>query len=147
MIPRRALVLGGLAAAAASAAGAQPSGGGSSSGASREQQRLTSAESYVPLPTMSVAVLVQSRASGTLVVDVGLDVPDAALRQRARGLQPRVVDALRSTLSTYVTAHYRDRTAPNPAELARLMQAAVDRTLGAAGTRLLIANILYQRRR
>lgn len=110
------------------------------------QQRLTSAESFMPMPTLSAAVLQRDSTRGTLVVDMGLDIPDSGLRNRAGANAPRLRDALRTALSTYATTYYRDRTAPDPTTLTRLMQQGVDRTLGAAGARVLLTNILYQRR-
>lgn len=131
--------LGGPAAAA----------GGSS--APREQapasrqDRLTSAETYVPLRTLSSSVLQRMSARGTLVVDMGLDIPDPELRRRAQLNAPRLRDALRTALATYATTYYRDRTSPDPAQLTRLMQQATDRSLGAPGARVLLVNIIYQR--
>jgi flagellar basal body-associated protein FliL len=125
---------------------------GGSSGASAQQQpatrqdRLTSAESYVPVPTLSAGVLQRMSTQGTLVVDMGLDIPDEELRLRARLNGPRLRDTLRTALATYASTYYRDRTAPDPQELTRLMQQAVDRTLGAGGARVLMVNIIYQRR-
>lgn len=139
---RAALFL--LFAALAGPAAAQPHGESGGGDASRESQRLTSAESYVPLPTLSTAVIVREAMRGTLVVDVGLDVPDVALRARAQGMQPRLVDALRTALSTYGSVYYRPRTAPDPDTMLRLMQTATDRTLGRPGARLLVANLIYQ---
>lgn len=128
----------------ASPAAAQPSG--EAHAPPDRQQRLTSAESYLPMPTFSAAVLQRMAARGTLVVDMGIDVPDEALRRRANANAPRLRDALRTALATYASTYYRDRTAPDPAVLARLMQQAVDRTLGVQGARVLLANIIYQRR-
>lgn len=110
------------------------------------QQRLTSAESYVPLPTLSAPVIQREATRGTLVVDMGIDVQDPELRRRAGAAGPRLRDALRTALATYATIYYRDRTAPDPTTLTRLMQQAVDRTLGAPGAQVLLTNILYQRR-
>ncbi len=125
-------------------------GGGGASSAQQQapatrQERLTSAESYLPMPTLSAGVLQRHANRGTLVVDMGLDVSDAALRQRARLNAPRLRDALRTALATYASTFYRDRTAPDPEELTRLLQQSVDRTLGAPGARVLLANIIYQR--
>jgi hypothetical protein len=146
-VSRRALWFGAFAAMAGSAHAA---GGGSSSSSQQapatRQERLTSAESYLPMPTLSAGVLQRQSTQGTLVVDLGLDVPDEDLRRRARLNGPRIRDALRTALATYANTYYRDRTAPDPAALARIMQQAVDRVLGAAGARLLLANIIYQRR-
>jgi flagellar basal body-associated protein FliL len=110
------------------------------------QERLTSAESFMPMPTLSAAVLQRHASLGTIVVDMGLDIPDAALRRRAQLNAPRIRDALRTALATYSSTYYRDRTAPDAATLARLLQHSVDRVLGAEGARVLLVNIIYQRR-
>jgi hypothetical protein len=109
------------------------------------QERLTSAASFVPQPTLSASVLLRHSARGTIVLDMGLDVPDAELRRRAQVNGPRIRDALRSALAVYANTYYRDRTAPDPADLTRLLQQATDRTLGAPGARVLLVNIIYQR--
>lgn len=140
---RRALLFSVFALAAGPALA---SGGSSEQAPATRQERLTSAETYMPLPTLSVSVLQRNSTQGTLVIDSGLDVPDEALRGRVRVNQPRIRDALRTAIATYANTFYRDRTAPNPTELTRLMQQAVDRTLGATGARVLLANIIYQRR-
>jgi hypothetical protein len=90
-------------------------------------------------------VLLRHSARGTIVLDMGLDVPDAELRRRAQVNGPRIRDALRSALAVYANTYYRDRTAPDPADLTRLLQQATDRTLGAPGARVLLVNIIYQR--
>jgi hypothetical protein len=137
---RRTVLALALLALAAPAA-AQPSG--QDSGRSRS---LTSAVTYLPLPTLSTTVVGRFTTSGMLVVDVGLDVPDQALRAQASAMAPRLRDALRTALSAYANAYYRDNTAPDPETIARLMQTAVDRTLGRAGARLLLSNVIFQRR-
>jgi len=127
------------------AASASGSSGAQQAPASR-QERLTSAESFVPIPTLSAGVLHRHSTAGTIVVDMGIDVPDASLRRRAQLNAPRLRDALRTALATYASTYYRDRTAPDPTALTRIMQQAIDRTLGAPGARVLLVNIIYQRR-
>lgn len=143
----RGLVL--LAMCAALCAGpAYGAGGGSApqqAPASR-QERLTNAPSYLPMPTLSAGVIQRNTARGAIVLDMGIDIADEALRERARLNAPRLRDALRTALATYASTFYRDRTAPDPDELTRLLQQAVDRTLGAQGARVLLVNIIYQRR-
>lgn len=147
-------VLAILAMCAALSAGpAIAAGGGSSAASSAQQQapasrqeRLTSAESFLPMPTLSAGVIQRNASRGTIVLDMGIDVLDADLRNRARLNGPRLRDALRTALATYASTFYRDRTAPDPDELTRLLQQAVDRTLGAQGARVLLVNIIYQRR-
>jgi hypothetical protein len=142
-----------LAMCAALGAGpAIAAGGGSSASAPAEQQapatrqdRLTSAETYLPMPTLSAGVIQRHATRGTIVLDMGIDIADADLRHRARLNAPRLRDALRTALATYATTFYRDRTSPDPDELTRLLQQGVDRTLGGPGARVLLANIIYQR--
>ncbi len=142
-----------LALAAALAGPASAAGGGSSSSSSTtaeqapatRQERLTSAESFVPMPTLSAGVLQRNANHGTIVLDMGLDVPDETLRRRAMLNAPRLRDALRTALATYSSTYYRSRTPPSPTELTRLLQQSVDRTLGAEGARVLLVNIIYQR--
>jgi len=99
----------------------------------------------MPMPAFQAGVLQRNINQGTIVVDMGLDIPDAALRRRAQLNAPRLRDAIRTALANYSSVYYRVRTAPSPTELTRQMQAAVDRVLGAPGARVLLANIIYQR--
>jgi flagellar basal body-associated protein FliL len=141
------LALGAALAGPASAAGSSSSSSSAQQQApATRQERLTSAESFLPMPTLSAGVLQRSATHGTIIIDMGIDVPDEALRQRARLNAPRLRDALRTALATYSSTYYRDRTAPDPDELTRLLQQAIDRTLGGAGARVLLVNIIYQRR-
>lgn len=145
---RARLLAVALFAALSAPAAASGSGGGSTpqQAPATRQERLTSAETYLPMPTLSAGVIQRQSTRGTLVVDMGLDIPDADLRRRAQLNGPRLRDALRTALATYANTFYRDRTAPDPAELTRQMQLAVNRVLGAQGARVLLANIIYQRR-
>jgi hypothetical protein len=145
---RAALVALILCLSAAPARAAEGHGGGGQQhdqGPASRQERLTNADSYMPIPTLSAGVLQRQSNMGTIVVDMGLDIPDADLRRHAQFNAPRLRDALRTALATYSSTYYRDRTAPSPDTLTRLMQQAVDRTLGAAGARVLLVNIIYQR--
>jgi flagellar basal body-associated protein FliL len=138
-----------LALCAASAAPAAASGSGSGApqqAPATRQERLTSAETYLPMPTLSAGVIQRNDNRGTIVVDMGLNIPDAELRRRAQLNAPRLRDALRTALATYSSTYYRVHTAPDPTELTRQMQVAVNRVLGAPGARVLLANIIVQGR-
>lgn len=143
---RSFLLVALLAATAGPAAASGGSSGSSAQAPASRQERLTSAESFVPVPTLSAGVLQRNATQGTLVVDMGIDVPDETLRRRAQLNAPRVRDALRTALATYASTYYRDRTAPDPTTLTRIMQQQIDRVLGAPGARVLLVNIIYQRR-
>ena len=143
---RSLLIVAAFAAVAGPAVASGSGGSGGGQAPASRQERLTSAESFVPIPTLAAGVLHRHSTAGTIVVDMGIDVPDEALRHRAQLNAPRLRDALRTALATYASTYYRDRTAPDPTALTRILQQSVDRTLGASGARVLLVNIIYQRR-
>ena len=113
----------------------------------KEQRRITSAETYVPAPTLSAPITANYVFAGLLVVDLGFDVPDAKLRTRVGVLQPKLTDAMRSALADYTYARFRPGGAPDPDRIESMLQQAADRTLGVAGARVLLANVMVQRGR
>jgi flagellar basal body-associated protein FliL len=137
------------AACAALCVGPALAAGGSEGGgqapASR-QERLTSADSWLPMPTLSACILNRTTTDATIIVDMGIDVPNETLRRHANANGPRIRDALRTALTTYANTYYRIHTAPDPATITRVLQQAVDQTLGAQGGRVLLVNIMFQRR-
>jgi flagellar basal body-associated protein FliL len=142
---RRGLLLSAFSALVgpAAAAGASPA---QEQVPATRQERLTSAESYLPMPTLTAGLLQRHSNDSAIVVDMGLNIPDEALRRRALLNAPRLRDALRTAISVYANTYFRDGTAPDPAQLSRLLQQATDRILGAPGAQVLLANIIYQRR-
>jgi len=133
-----------LAATPARAAESHGGGEGDAQQPATRQDRLTSAPSYLPMPPMQVSLL-QHNSTAMLALDMGIDVPSERLRQRANLNGPRLRDALLTALSTYANVFYRDHTQPDPTALTRLLQLAVDRTLGAPGAQVLLVNLTYQR--
>lgn len=139
------LLTGPALAATSHEGGASSSAGGDQAPASR-QERLTSADSWLAVPTLTACILNRDTLDATIIVDMGIDVPDATLRRHANANGPRVRDALRTALTTYANTYYRMHTSPDPATITRLLQQAVDQTLGAQGGRVLLVNIMFQRR-
>lgn len=144
-----AILAFGVVAAALAAAPARAADGGhddaSQQAPASRQERLTSAQSYMPIATLSAVVLQRFEPSGTFVVDMGIDIQNADLRRRADLNAPRLQAALRTALSNYANVYYRLRSEPDPTTLTRLFQQAVDRTLGVPGAQVLLVNIIYQR--
>jgi len=136
-----ALAVALLAAAPAYAAAAKPKGGVGDEAA----RRITMAESYLPQFGLSSTVSVDYVRAGMVMVDAGLDVPDAALRAKIEKARPRIRDALRTALAEYSNTHYRPGGAPDPDTIARMMQFAIDREVGQKGAKVLLANVMVQR--
>ena len=147
MLANRILIAAACTALCVGPALASGSGheGGEQAPASR-QERLTSADSWLPMPTLSACILNRTTTDATIIVDMGIDVLDATLRRHANANGPRIRDALRTALTTYANTYYRMHTSPDPATVTRLLQQAVDQTLGARGGRVLLVNIMFQRR-
>jgi hypothetical protein len=140
---RHRCVLSALCLGLAFAGPAQAAGGAAKSGdVGRTAQRLTSAESYVPLPTIVIGVRVSGGGLGVMSVDLGLDVPDQKFRQQASATMPRLRDAMRAAASDYALVAYRAGSPPDPERIAMMLQTAVDRALGKPGAKVVLANIL-----
>lgn len=138
-----ALVLAlSLAVAPAAFAASSKGKGGPNDEAAR---RITVAESYLPQFGLSATVSANYARAGMIMVDAGLDVPDATLRGKLAKAGPRVRDALRTALAEYANTHYRPGAAPDPDTIARMMQFAIDREAGQAGAKVLLANVMVQR--
>jgi hypothetical protein len=101
----------------------------------------------VTIPSISASISRNYRAVGMMVVDIGLDVPDAALRGRVAASMPRLRDAYRTAIADYSANRYEFQTVPDADTIARILQAATDRTLGVGGARVLLSSIMVQRGR
>jgi flagellar basal body-associated protein FliL len=108
-------------------------------------RRISAAESYIPQFGLSATVSANYSRAGMIMVDAGLDVPDAALRARLSKSGPRVRDALRSAIAEYANTHFRPGGSPDPDTIARMMQIAIDREVGQPGAKVLLANVIVQR--
>ncbi|MDX2234548.1 MAG: hypothetical protein NW200_08620 [Hyphomonadaceae bacterium] len=132
-------VLAGAGAFAESAAPRADAGKGAT--------RLSSAVSYVPLTPLTAATPAGRSIGGMIAVDFGLDIPDAKLRNRAIAMRPRLMDALRATVADYALTRVRPGAPPDPDQLSALAQAAMDRTMGGPGVKVLITNVMITERR
>jgi hypothetical protein len=111
----------------------------------RQAKRISASLNYVHGPTLVTAII--GRTGGprhSLTVEIGWDVPDAALRQRMALMRVRLVDSTRAALSDY-TLRLRGG-APDLDQISALLQRATDAVLGQAGARLLLANVVILQR-
>ncbi len=115
--------------------------------AGKGSTRLTSAVSYVPLPTINAATPAGRAIGGMLAVDFGLDIPDARLRTRAIAMRPRLMDSLRATVADYALTRVRPGAAPDPDQLSVMAQTAANRAMGTPGVQVLIVNVMITERR
>src|SRR5690606_5292092 len=124
-----ALTLGGLT-----------SGGMMLAGAARASSKAGGG-GYLPLPTATATVLRRDGRRGVMSVEVGLDVADAALLERARLSQPRLSAAYNELVR--IAAQRLLADAPPDVEwLAVALQHATDAILGRPGAKLLLGTVM-----
>ena len=105
------------------------------------EKRRSGGESFIQFPTLTAGLTRPDRSRGVLAIEAGLDVPDPALRARAVGLEPRLLDAYASFLDTYAPS-ISPGTPPDPGLIGAQLQRATDRVLGRPGARFLFGSII-----
>ena len=141
MISRR------LFAAVALLAAFTPLAHGAEGDSRTTQRRITSSEAYVPTASLSAAITRDYRFAGLLVVDAGFDIPDPKLRADVVRMQPRITDALRTSLADYTYYRFHPGGAPDPDKIAFMLQQAANQVIGRTGAQLLLSNVMVQRGR
>lgn len=134
----------GASAPAYALAGKAAAGAKTEAAEGRQAKKVTSSEDYLPFETLSSPIAANYGFQGILVVEAGLDIPDAKLRARAALMGPKLRDAVRTALADYAYRHYRVKSSPDADKLAMLLQAAADRALGQPGAKLLLSSVMIQ---
>ncbi len=109
--------------------------------AEKVEKKKGGGESFLQLPTLTATIWRGDGRRGVLQVDVGLDIPDAGLRQRAGQSVPLLRDAYTRLLLLYAPS-IRPGAPPNPDVMGAELQRATDQTLGRPGAKLLLGTIL-----
>lgn len=133
------LALIGLATVFASATPAL-----AASGQTMPSHKITQAVSYVPIHPIYATVLDAGRPAGLLLVSIGLDIPDATLRARARAALPLLRDAYVRNMMTFAAAAVRPFEQPDVDLIARRLQAVTDQQLHQSGARVLLVQVMLQ---
>ena len=122
------LSLHGAGPAAAAEAAGQPA-----------QHKTTQSESYITVEPLYASILDGTRPRGLLLVEIGLDVPDAKLRERVNQALPALRDAYVRGLLTYAATAVRPWRQPNVEDIANRMQTITNRVIGKDGAKVLMA--------
>lgn len=102
------------------------------------QHKTTQSESYVAIEPIYSSILDGNKPRGLLLVEFGLDVPDAGLRGRVNTAIPVLRDAYVRVLANYAAVAVRPWKQPSVDDIANRMQAITDHFLG-KGARVLMA--------
>jgi Flagellar basal body-associated protein len=117
------------------------SAAGPARAAGKGEKAAAGGTTYVPLPAVLGVTRRADGRRGVLSVECGLDVPDAALRERAEASLPRLRSAFMSTVQTYA-AGLPVGAPPNVDFIARALQQQTDAVLGRRGARLLLGAVV-----
>jgi hypothetical protein len=103
------------------------------------QRKTTQSESYVVLDPMYATILEGAKPRGLLMIELGLDVPDAAMRARVTHALPALRDAYVRSLIAYGATAVRAWRQPDVDDIADRMQTITDRLMGGPGAKVLMA--------
>lgn len=123
------------------AAGAALPLAGHASGGGEKKAVAGPGDTYVKINTLTAYTTRPGQRRGVMTVDCGLDIPDAALRQRAELVLPRLRAAFVQTVQIYAGG-LPAGSPPNPDFLARNLQRSADEVLGKKGARVLMGAVL-----
>ena len=103
------------------------------------QRKTTQSESYVVIDPMYATIIEGNKPRGLIMVELGLDVPDTALRERVNRALPALRDAYVRSLMAYGATAVRAWRQPSVDDIAERMQAITDKLVGGPGAKVLMA--------
>jgi flagellar basal body-associated protein FliL len=103
------------------------------------QRKTTQSESYVSIDPIYATILEDTRPRGLLMIELGLDVPDQALRAHVTHALPTLRDAYVRSLMAYGATAVRPWRQPSVDDIAARMQTITDKLMGQQGAKVLMA--------
>jgi len=139
---RRALsVLLLLALAAGSALAADDKAGDAKKKGKAPEHKFTQSDSWVEVDDFYATIVGDGRATGMLMVRLGLDIPDAGMRDDVERSMPVLRDAYLRSLMAYTATNVRLDIPPDVPAIADRLQAVTDRALKKKGARILLRQV------
>jgi hypothetical protein len=89
-------------------------------------------------------VIASDKPAGTLMVAIGLDIPDPKLRADANRAMPILRDAYVRNLMAFAWSHVRPWVQPDVEEISTRLQHLTDTTLRKPGARVLLAQVMVR---
>jgi hypothetical protein len=103
--------------------------------------KVTQSASYIMLAPMYATIMDGERPGGQLMIAVGLDIPDPALRAEAERIMPVLRDGYIRGVMAFTYTHVRIAEQPDVAAMADKLQRTTDRLLRQKGARVLLAQV------
>jgi|SRR5215469_7088379 len=108
------------------------------------EHKITQSESYIMLEPMYATIIDQDKPTGTLMVAIGLDIPDRTLRNDANRAMPILRDAYIRSMMAYAWSHVRIWVQPDVEEISARLQRVTDHELHRTGARVLLAEVVIR---
>ena len=105
------------------------------------EHKVTQSESWIEVQDFYTTIVGDGRATGMLMVRVGLDIPEARMRENASRSMPVLRDAYLRSLMAYTATHVRLDTAPDAVAIADRLQGVTDRALKKKGAKILLRQV------
>lgn len=105
------------------------------------EKKKSGGGSYVPIQMLLGSTVRGGGGRGVLSIDLGLDVPNEALRKRAEQSTPRLRAAYVQTVQSYA-ASLSPGAPPNVDYIGQALQRQTDAILGAQGARVLLGSVI-----
>lgn len=112
----------------------------------KQERKITSAESWVSVEPIAVAILRQNRIQGMFLVEFGLDIQDEKIRSKANETLPRLRDAWLRNVSDLAATRMRVGRQADLDVLTSRLQATTDQMLGGAGAKVLLLQAVVRER-
>lgn len=109
--------------------------------ASGGEKKKGGGASYIQIQTLTASIFRRNGSRGVMTMEVGVDVADEHLREKAAASAPRLRAAYAQVLQIYASG-LPVATPPDADYLAVKFQRETDRVLGKAGAKLLVGTIL-----
>jgi flagellar basal body-associated protein FliL len=103
--------------------------------------KMTQSVSFLGLDPIYTTIMEGNKPLGLLMIGIGLDVPDADLRDRVIKSMPPLRDAYVRTLMSYSATSVRSWRQPDVGEIADRLQRVTDRMLDRPGARILLGQV------
>jgi flagellar basal body-associated protein FliL len=105
------------------------------------KHKITQSESFVPVDPVYATVIDADRPVGMLLVEIGLDIPDEALREEATHAMPILRDYYVRSLTSFSASTVRPWRQPDVIVIADRLQRVTDKALKRKGARVLLAQV------
>jgi len=107
----------------------------------KPEHKITQSESYLTVDPFYTTIVTDNHAGGMLMVGIGLNVPNAALRDEVTRSLPVLRDAYLRNLMAFTASAVRTDAQPDVAAIAGRLQSVTDRALKKKGAQVLLAQV------